>query len=214
MLVLLPVGTEEPLRAARITLALILVNALAFALVSPGDARELAEREAELERIAEWSLRQVRRSNPRLDERAANFETALAFLEQELIPYIDRSYATDSTRVLMGSSFGGLFSLYALFTKPGLFSAYVAGSPALPYGDRFLFQREAAFARDNRVLKTRLYLAVGSAEPLAGPTREFAAILRNRNYSGLRLETRVIEGEHHSGNKPEAFNRALRWIFQ
>jgi membrane associated rhomboid family serine protease len=83
VVVLLPVGTEEPLKAARITLALILVNALAFALVSSGDARELAEREAELERIAEWSLRQVRRSNPRLDERAASFETALAFLHQD-----------------------------------------------------------------------------------------------------------------------------------
>jgi len=31
-------------------------------------------------------------------------------------------------------------------------------------------------------------------------------------YSGLKFENRVIEGEHHSSNKPEAFNRALRSI--
>ncbi len=116
--------------------------------------------------------------------------------------------------MLKGSSFGGFFTLYALFTKPGLFTAYVSGSPALPYGARSAFAQEAEFARRNRELKTKLYLAVGSAEPLVTPTLEMAKILRARNYRGLQFETRVIEGERHSSNKPEAFNRALRWIFQ
>jgi beta-xylosidase/predicted alpha/beta superfamily hydrolase len=138
----------------------------------------------------------------------------LAFLEQELIPHIDRSYATDARRVLMGSSFGGLFTLYALFSKPALFTAYVSGSPALQYGGRFAFAQEAAFARQQRELNTKLYLAVGAAEPLVTPTQELAKIIRGRNYRGLQFEARVIEGERHSGNKPEAFNRALRWIFK
>jgi hypothetical protein len=29
----------------------------------------------------------------------------------------------------------------------------------------------------------------------------------------LKLETRVIEGERHAGNKPETFNRGLRFVF-
>jgi predicted alpha/beta superfamily hydrolase len=114
----------------------------------------------------------------------------------------------------MGSSFGGLFTLYALFSKPALFTAYVSGSPALPYGGRFAFTQEAEFARGSRELNTKLYMAVGSAEPLVTPTQELARIIRGRNYRGLQFETRVIEGERHSGNKPEAFNRALRWVFQ
>jgi hypothetical protein len=28
------------------------------------------------------------------------------------------------------------------------------------------------------------------------------------------METRTIEGERHSGVKPEAYNRGLRFIFQ
>jgi hypothetical protein len=28
------------------------------------------------------------------------------------------------------------------------------------------------------------------------------------------MEFRVIEGERHAGNKPEAFNRGLRYIFR
>jgi hypothetical protein len=28
------------------------------------------------------------------------------------------------------------------------------------------------------------------------------------------METRIVEGEHHASNKPEAYNRGLRFIFQ
>ena len=55
------------MRAARVTLALIALNLLVSLFIAPGDAERLAEREAELDRIAEWSLRQPRRSDPELD---------------------------------------------------------------------------------------------------------------------------------------------------
>jgi hypothetical protein len=38
--------------------------------------------------------------------------------------------------------------------------------------------------------------------------------LGERNYPGLEMETRTIEGERHAGNKSEAYNRGLRFIFQ
>jgi predicted alpha/beta superfamily hydrolase len=138
----------------------------------------------------------------------------LAFLKNELIPFVESSYRTDPTRrALMGSSFGGLFTLYALFSDPGLFAGYVAGSPAVTFADRDAFAAEAAFAATHRQLPVRLFIAVGDQEALAAPVREFMGIVRGRSYGGLTLETRVIEGERHSGNKPEAFNRGLRFIF-
>jgi hypothetical protein len=137
----------------------------------------------------------------------------LAFLKTELIPLIETSYRADpGRRVLMGSSFGGLFTLYALFNDPALFAGYVAASPAVTFADRDAFSEEAAFAASHRELPVRLFIAVGDLEPLATPVREFMGIVRNRGYAGLKLETRVIEGERHSGNKPEAFNRGLRFI--
>jgi hypothetical protein len=42
--------------------------------------------------------------------------------------------------------------------------------------------------------------------------KEFMQILSSRKYKGLKLETRVIEAERHAGNKPEAFNRGLRFL--
>ena len=139
----------------------------------------------------------------------------LAFLKNELIPFIETNYRADaSQRVLMGSSFGGSFTLYALFSQPGLFSGYVAASPVVSYGDGFAFTQEATYAKNHHDLPVRLFLSVGGLEDLNAPVQQFVQVLSQRGYTGLVLETRTIEGERHAGNKPEAFNRGLRFIFQ
>jgi predicted alpha/beta superfamily hydrolase len=138
-----------------------------------------------------------------------------AFLKEQLIPFVESNYRADpSHRVLMGSSFGGIFTLYAMFTEPTLFNGYVVGSPAVTYGRRFAFQQEADYAEDHKDLPVRLFLSVGEIEELAYPVKEFMQILGERQYTGLEMETRIIEGERHAGNKPEAYNRGLRFVFQ
>jgi uncharacterized protein len=138
----------------------------------------------------------------------------LKFLKTELIPFIEANYRSDpSHRVLQGSSYAGLFTLYAMFAEPGLFSAYLSASPAVPYDDRYAFKQEAEYARTHKELPVKLFLAVGGAEGLTNPVKEFMQTLQSRGYKGLKLETRVIEGERHAGNKPETFNRGLRFLF-
>jgi predicted alpha/beta superfamily hydrolase len=138
-----------------------------------------------------------------------------AFLKEQLIPFIESEYRADaSRRVLMGSSFGGTFTLYTMFSEPGLFSGYVAASPAVVYGNRFAFNQEALYANSHKDLPVRLFLSVGEVEQLRRPVEEFMQVLSKRNYTGLEMETRIIEGERHAGNKPEAYNRGLRFIFQ
>jgi predicted alpha/beta superfamily hydrolase len=138
----------------------------------------------------------------------------LSFIRTELIPFIDANYRTDpSRRILMGSSFGGLFTLYAMFADPSLFRGYMAASPAVTYANRVGFAEEAAYAAAHKALPVRLFIAVGNQEGLAAPVQELMRVIRGRSYGGLALETRVVERERHSGNKPEAFNRGLRFIF-
>jgi hypothetical protein len=38
-------------------------------------------------------------------------------------------------------------------------------------------------------------------------------VIHSRGYKGLKIETRIIEGERHAGTKPELFNRGLRFLF-
>lgn len=139
----------------------------------------------------------------------------LAALRTEILPFIERSYPADpARRALMGNSLGGLFALYAMFTEPSLFSAYVASSPAVTYASRGSFADEAKYARTHHDLSAKLFIGVGEDEPLATPVKEMIETLRGRRYPSLELESRVIAEERHSGNKPETYNRGLRFIFR
>jgi predicted alpha/beta superfamily hydrolase len=139
----------------------------------------------------------------------------LAFLKDTVIPFVESNYQTrPSERVLMGHSYGGLFTLYAMFTEPSLFSGYVSGSPVTVYDTNFSFKQEEAYFEQNKELPTRLYIFVGGEESLLYPVTQFVDVLQSRNYEGLKLETRVIEGEGHSSSKTEGYNRGLRFVFQ
>src|SRR6185295_12576295 len=67
---------------------------------------------------------------------AAQFPTAggadnfLKFIATEVIPEIENRYRVQPYRVLAGHSFGGLFAVHTLITKPELFNSYVAVSPS------------------------------------------------------------------------------------
>ncbi len=138
-----------------------------------------------------------------------------AFLKEELIPFIESNYRTDSSRrMLMGSSYGGLFTLYALFTEPELFTGYVSASPAVPYGSQFVFNQESEYFSKRQDLPVSLFISVGDLEQLAQPVEAFMKVMEERGYIGLNMQTMIIEGEGHASNKPEAYNRGLRFIFQ
>jgi len=65
----------------------------------------------------------------------------LAFSKQELIPFIESQYRVTDDRTLMGSSFGGLFTLSALLNETELFQRYVLTSPALGWDNEVIVER-------------------------------------------------------------------------
>lgn len=138
----------------------------------------------------------------------------LSFLKEQVMPLIETTYQVNpSRRVLMGSSFGGTFTLFVLYTEPALFSGYIASSPVTVYGNRFAFQQDETYAGSHNDLPVRLYIGVGETESLKQPVEMFIDVLRKRNYTGLILETRIIEGAGHSTNKIETFTRGLDFVF-
>ncbi len=177
----------------------------------PGDAPDYG-------RLRRWDLTPVSDSpedDATLGEsgHAADF---LAALEGQIIPFVEGRYRVDSSfRVLGGSSLGGLFALYVMFTKPALFAAYIAPSPAVPYAAGWVLRHEEVFARSGKPLAARLYMTVAETEQSwwVHAIKKFDARLRERAYPGLKYEFRIIDGEGHSGTKPESFNRGVRFAF-
>ena len=55
----------------------------------------------------------------------------LDFIENELIPYVEANYPVTQFRTLIGHSYGGLFTLFALAERPALFNYYLAIDPSM-----------------------------------------------------------------------------------
>lgn len=140
----------------------------------------------------------------------------LRTLETEIIPFIEREYRVDPAhRVLAGASLGGLFTLYTMYTKTDLFSAYIAATPAVVVGDDWLLGYEEAFVKAGKTLKTRLYVSGGGNESpgFLGGILRFNARITSRKHAGLAYEFRIIDGERHAGMQFETYVRGLRFVF-
>jgi predicted alpha/beta superfamily hydrolase len=140
----------------------------------------------------------------------------LRAIEKEFIPFVEREYRADpSFRVLGGSSLGGLFALYAMLERPGLFQGYIAPSPAVEWANGWLLGREAEFAAKHRELRARLFMSGASEEwpAFLAAIRRFDEQLRGRSYAGLAYRWRLVDGERHAGTKPESYNRGIRFVF-
>jgi predicted alpha/beta superfamily hydrolase len=140
----------------------------------------------------------------------------LQTIEREIIPFIEREYRADPThRVLAGASLGGLFTLYAMYTKPELFTGYIAASPAVVVGDDWLLGYADKFAASQRALPVRLFVSGGGDEwPdfLAGVKR-FDEHLRAHRPATLAYQFRIIDGARHSGMQFESYVRGLTFVF-
>ncbi len=90
--------------------------------------------------------------------------TFLDFFEQELIPFVEAGYRTEPLRLFAGHSYGGLFSLYAFATRPGLFNACIAASPSLNFDDDLILKTLGDFLKGRKELNRSLYVTMADEE--------------------------------------------------
>jgi hypothetical protein len=87
------------------------------------------------------------------------------FLAEELQPFIEQEYGVDPAKwTLTGISFGGLFALFTLFTRPTQFSCYNAVSASAWFKKPYLFDLAEQFAATQEPIRARAYLTVGDFE--------------------------------------------------
>lgn len=144
---------------------------------------------------------------------SGNAENFLRFMKEELIPFIDSKFrAKKDDRVLVGSSLGGLFTLYAMISEHTLFKRYILTSPALQWGNGIILEYEKTYARKKLPLNAKLFMAHGELEQPEA-FEQFVEELNTRNYKGLEMQTRILDNTGHSGTKAEGYARGLQWVF-
>lgn len=88
----------------------------------------------------------------------------LEFIETELMLYVNKNYATSGVNALTGHSRGGVFVLYSVLAKPGLFQARFAFSPALWREDDIIVGKTKEFLASADKNKSLFYMSMGDAE--------------------------------------------------
>ncbi|MBK7393018.1 MAG: hypothetical protein IPI64_06890 [Chloracidobacterium sp.] len=61
-----------------------------------------------------------------------------------------KNYRTQPYRIFAGHSLGGLFAMYAFISRPELFNAYIAASPALAYDDSYVIKRTEEILKQDK----------------------------------------------------------------
>jgi predicted alpha/beta superfamily hydrolase len=138
-----------------------------------------------------------------------------AFLADEVVPYVERSYRADrnpSRRGIGGSSAGALAAIYAVVKRPGVFGRLLVESPSI-YVDGAHVLKDAAAVR---AWPQRIALGAGTAEggqtacdpnattpsepEVVTDLRQFARLLGDAGVGAERIRLTVVSCATHDEN--------------
>lgn len=139
----------------------------------------------------------------------------LQFIEQEVIPFVEKTYPVTPNRILYGYSYGGLFAAYALLAKPTLFQKILIGSPSL-FADEYVVSRKFLpdYAHSHTDLRAKVWLSVGQNDNyLLDDTQQFASALQSKQYASLQIESTILAGLNHLTAIQPTMLQAFKWAY-
>lgn len=146
--------------------------------------------------------------------KSANF---IKFLEKELQPFIDKNYQTNSTKILLGQSLGGLLATEILFKKPALFSHYIIISPSLWWDDQTLLKVEPAFLKPDFQNDLSVFVGVGNEDQykvMETDARALFDILRKEKKENIQTHFQFFENLNHADILHLAVYEAFKVLFK
>jgi predicted alpha/beta superfamily hydrolase len=127
-----------------------------------------------------------------------------SFLADDLIPFIDSKYPTTTHRVLVGHSYGGLFTIHTLINRPELFTNYVALDPSLDWDEQRWLAGAMRKLEERNFTGKGLFMAVANeiirfsdqltVETVVTDTTDFSQGIRSSLSFAQRLEEGAAEG--------------------
>jgi len=141
----------------------------------------------------------------------------LDFIQTELMPEIEKRYRTAHYRIFAGHSFGGLFAIHALVTRPDLFDAYIAVSPSLQWADGHTLHDAQQFFASHTELKKVLFFSLGNEGANGGPMGDnFNALQKTLTAGapkGFVWKSETYPDEDHGSTVLRAHYAGLRTVF-
>ena len=158
-------------------------------------------------------------------------ENFTAFLEKELIPYVDAHYPTTPHRTFIGHSLGGLLVMNTLLHHPSLFDNYVALDPSMWWDGKKLLREAPGLLAQPQLAGRALFVGIANSMPtgfdtvrVRKDTSEATDFMRSKltlrdelarhPNNGLRVVAKYYPNDSHSSVPLPATYDALRFLFQ
>lgn len=128
----------------------------------------------------------------------------IQFLDTELLPYVEKRYRTNNTKVLLGESFGALFGAHVLLQNNKLFSDYLLIDPTSVWDNNHLNKAYHRHEFHRQTLSANVYFAFANNDHLGklGITnrqwgQDFAAKIIAKSDKDFRAAQNYFEQESH-----------------
>ncbi|WP_051605554.1 alpha/beta hydrolase [Sediminibacter sp. Hel_I_10] len=153
--------------------------------------------------------------HPRFGEGKGNFY--IQFMIERLIPYINNNFRTltdfENTGI-GGSSMGGLISLHAGLSNPGVFGKMMIFSPSL-WISKTIFNNTKSF---EPLEESKIYLYSGGKESIEHlpNAQKLGSIIKEKMIKGHRIDFHFSineMGNHAEVHWREEFPKAVKWLF-
>jgi predicted alpha/beta superfamily hydrolase len=142
-----------------------------------------------------------------------NADRFLAFVEQEVIPFVKERYRTMDYQALSGTSHGGQFAINALVKRPGLFNGVIAISPSL-YWDKHQMLGLSEAALKSHQLQGRLYVSIANEEStMTEPFRKFVELTQRYPTEKLTVASQTFSDETHNTTVLQGQYHGLKHLF-
>ncbi|MBX7170868.1 MAG: tetratricopeptide repeat protein [Pyrinomonadaceae bacterium] len=143
-----------------------------------------------------------------------NGEKFMQFVEKEVVPMIDKGYRTQPFRIFAGHSFGGLTVVYSFVSRPDLFNAYLASSPALHWDNRIVIKRAEELFKQKREWNKTMFMAIANEPGFLGDANAFRDLLKKYNPKNFDFDFQEYKDETHGSSTLIHYYTGLRMIFK
>lgn len=138
----------------------------------------------------------------------------LAYIKNELVPYINQHYPSNGDNTLWGHSLGGMFATYVMLQEPGLFKSYIAADPSLWWDDCLV--PKMAVEKLQALHDSVTYFVSGRTGTNFHEMKidSIEAVLKAHAPANLKWKIQYYDGETHSSLRLKTIYDGLMYTYE
>lgn len=140
----------------------------------------------------------------------------IAFLQKELMPFIDSSFRTNAHKTIIGESLAGLLATEILLKHRQLFDTYIIITPSLWWGGESLLKSAPALLSGGDKNKVKVYVGACNKEEdkiMYEDAVALSGILKKQSKEWLTHVYEYLPDEHHATVMHLAVYNAFKLLY-